>query len=43
MPYDKETGEVFDTSTELGTDFEAEALRLSKEFKEMERFYGHGI
>ena len=43
MPYDKETGEVFDTSTELGTDFEAEALRLSKEFKEMECFYGHGI
>lgn len=43
MPYDKKTGEVFDTSTELGTDFEAEALRLSKEFKEMECLYGHGI
>lgn len=43
MPYDKETGEVFDTSTELGTDFEAEALRLNKEFKEMECLYGHGI
>lgn len=35
MPYDKETGEVYDTDTELGTDFEAEALRLSKEFEEV--------
>lgn len=35
MPYDKETGEVYDTDAELGTDFEAEALRLSKEFEEV--------
>lgn len=35
MPYDKETGEVYDTDAELGTDFKAEALRLSKEFEEV--------
>ena len=33
MPWDKETGEVYSTDTELGTDFEVEALRLSKEFE----------
>lgn len=40
MPYDKETGEVYDTDTELGTDFEAEALRLSKEFERIANLFG---
>lgn len=40
MPYDKETSEVYDTDTELGTDFEAEALRLSKEFERVANFFG---
>lgn len=35
MPYDKETDEVYDTDAELGTNFEAEAFRLSKEFEEV--------
>ncbi|MBO5376024.1 MAG: hypothetical protein J6A52_04155 [Bacilli bacterium] len=33
MPWDKETGDVYSTDTELGTDFEIESLRLSKEFE----------
>lgn len=40
MPYDKETGEVYDTDAELGTDFEAEALRLSKEFERIANLFG---
>lgn len=40
MPYDKEAGEVYDTNTELGTDFEAEALRLSKEFERVANLFG---
>lgn len=40
MPYDKETDEVYDTDAELGTDFEAEALRLSKEFEEVANLFG---
>lgn len=35
QPCNRFTGEVYDTDTELGTDFEAEALRLSKEFEEV--------
>lgn len=38
--YDKFTGEVYDTDTELGTDFEAEALRLSKEFERIANLFG---
>lgn len=35
MPYDIDTGEVFDTDTELGTNYKLEAERLNKEFKEV--------
>lgn len=38
--YDRFTGEVYDTDTELGTDFEAEALRLSKEFERIANLFG---
>lgn len=40
MPYNKETGEVYDTDAELGTDFEAEASRLSKEFERIANLFG---
>lgn len=33
QPCDRFTGEVYDTDTELSPDFNAEALRLSKEFE----------
>lgn len=42
MPYDKETDEVYDTDAELGTNFEAEALRLSKEFEEVAKEFIYG-
>ena len=40
MPYNEETDEVYDTDTELGTDFELEALRLNKEFEDVASLFG---
>lgn len=39
MPYDKDSGEVYDTDTELRTDFKSEALRLSKEFEDVANLF----
>lgn len=35
MPYNVDTGDVYDTSVELGVDYELEAERLCLEFKEV--------
>lgn len=40
MPYNKETGEVYDTNTELESNLKAAALRLNREFEEVANFFG---